>query len=179
MNWKILESSYIVKDKWLGLRQDKCLLPNGRVIPDFYVMEFPDWANVVAVTPNHEIVMVKVYRHGLGVISTELPGGGIETKDKSPLEAAKRELLEETGYSSDNFKPLCKVSANPDTHTNFCHSFLATDVKLVSGQKLDPNEEIEIVVLPVAEVKKMIFENKIYQSMHIAALFYAFHELGI
>ena len=95
---EILGSEYIIKRPWLTARRDRLLMPNGNINPEFYVLEYPSWVNVIAITPDDRFVMVRQYRHGLGIISTELCAGVVE-QGEEPIDAAKRELLEETGYS--------------------------------------------------------------------------------
>ena len=96
-DWKIIKSRYIVKDKWLTLRADTCELPSSNIIDPYYVFEYPKWLNIVALTTDEDLVLVKLYRHGLGKTVLEIPCGGVETSDASVLFAARRELLEETG----------------------------------------------------------------------------------
>jgi 8-oxo-dGTP pyrophosphatase MutT (NUDIX family) len=152
-------------------------MPNGNIVEPFYVLEYPDLVGVVAITPANEIILVKQYRHGINKVVLELPCGSIESTDKTPMDAAKRELLEETGYSGDNFVPLCKLCPNPSNQSNYIYSFLALNVKLTSNQHLDYSEDIESIAIPIQEVKRMINKNEILQTLHVPALFYAFNYL--
>src|SRR6476620_5266589 len=98
MEWKVLESEYLFNDEpWLTIRREKCELPNGKIMPAYYIIEYPTWVSVLALTKDNKAVFVKQYRHGLGVISTELPGGVVEPGE-TPEQGAVRELKEETGY---------------------------------------------------------------------------------
>ena len=98
-NWKLLASEYMIRrPPWLTVRHDRLELPNGNVIPDYYVLEYPPWVNIIPITEDGKIVMVTQYRHGIGRILTEIPAGVMEKEDVSPLAAAQRELMEETGY---------------------------------------------------------------------------------
>ena len=96
--WRTVESEYLIQRPWLTARRDKVELPDGRVHPEYYVLEYPDWVNVIAITEDKQFVMVEQYRHGLEDVFTELVAGVIE-KDEAPLAAAQRELLEETGFA--------------------------------------------------------------------------------
>ena len=123
--------------------------------------------------------MIKQYRHALGDISIEIPGGCVDASDDNLEKACARELLEETGYVFKKFTYLCKTSANPSTNNNLMHIFLAEGGVWQNPPKLDEGEDIETLLLSVEEVKQLIKENKIIQSMHITALMYAFLKLGV
>ncbi|MBD2200464.1 MULTISPECIES: NUDIX hydrolase [Calothrix] len=178
LNWKILKSQYLVKDKWLTLRADTCQTPDGQIVEPFYVFEYSTWVNVVALTKNQEVVLVEQYRHGIQQTVLELPGGCMEPEDISPLEAAKRELLEESGYSSDNFLETGIISPNPATHNNLIHCFLATNVELVADLKLDPTEIINVKLLQLDKLIQNIDNGILLQSFHIISLFFALKKLG-
>lgn len=154
------------------MRADKCRMPDGTIVEPYYVLEYTNWANVVAVTPGKEIVMVKQYRHALGKITLELPGGAVDAGEL-PMVAAEREMLEETGYAVSHIEPLCQLSPNPANHNNYSISFLATGVHPAEEQQLDATEEIEVVKVPLEEVKQMLARQEFIQAMHVAAFFYA------
>lgn len=179
MNWKILESNYLFKDNWLTLRADACEKPDGTIIKPYYVYEFTDWVTAVPFTKEGKIVMIQQYRHALGEVSIEIPGGCVDASDTDLQKACARELLEETGYVFDSYTYLCKTSANPSTNNNLMHIFLATDGTWQREQKLDDGEDIKLLLLSVDEVKEMLRENRIIQSMHVTALMYAFQKLKI
>ncbi len=171
--WKILSSKHIYKD----VRIDRCELPDGQVIEGF-VLEYRDWATVVALTPDQQVVMEHQYRHGVQQTILEMPGGVIEEKDTSPLEAAKRELLEETGYTAEKFIEIGRICPNPANQVNHIYYYLALDAKKTSGQHLDSTEEIEVVLKPLEEVIQMAKQGELLQSMQVAALFFALSYLG-
>ena len=108
MNWKLIESKYVYRDRWLRARADKCELPDGRIMEPYYVIEVPDWTNMVIITKEQRIVLVRQYRHALGTTTLELPGGILE-QGESPKESAIREMHEETGYISDEVEFLMKI----------------------------------------------------------------------
>uniref|UniRef100_A0A0C1NAW7 Nudix hydrolase domain-containing protein n=1 Tax=Tolypothrix bouteillei VB521301 TaxID=1479485 RepID=A0A0C1NAW7_9CYAN len=177
-NWNLLNFKYIVKDKWISLRADTCQMPNGKIVEPYYVLEYPTWVNIVALTKNQEIILVKQYRHGLQKTVLELPCGAVEAEDISPLAAAKRELLEETGYTSDNFVETGILSPNPATHNNLTHCFLATNVEKVSELNLDDTEQIDISLLPLERTIEVIESGIVLQALHISSLFLALKTLG-
>ena len=106
--WEVLSSRVLIKDEWLTVRSDTCALSSGEII-DPYVFEYPNWVNIFALTETNEIVLIKQYRHGIGRILLELPGGYVSSKDRTIEEAARRELYEETGYNNGKFKETGKI----------------------------------------------------------------------
>ena len=178
MKWKVLSSEYLFNDRWFKVRKDVCESPEGKIIDLYYVYEFPTWVGVVPVTENGEIVMVKQYRHALGEVCIEIPGGCVDDTDPSFEVAAAREVREETGYTFSSFDYLGRISANPSTNTNLLHMYLARGGVKVGEQNLDHNEEIEVVLLSISELKQLLRENKIVQSMHVTCILYALEKMG-
>lgn len=178
MNWKTLSSKYLFNDDWLTMRADTCERPDGKIIEPYYVYEFPDWVCAIALTKENKVVMVRQYRHALGQTLLELPGGCVDKTDASLEKAIARELLEETGYEFESFQFLCNTSANPSTNNNMMHVFLARGGALVKEQQLDEAEDIEVHLFSIVEVKQMIRENQLLQSMHVTGLLYGLEKLG-
>lgn len=167
--WKILESRYLIRRPWLTARVDKVELPNGVVHPEYYVLEYPTWVNIIAITTDGRFVMVEQYRHGLGDVFTELVAGVAE-KGEEPLQAARRELLEETGYGGGEWQLYTVLSANPGSMNNLTYTFLATGVEPMSEQHLDATEDIAVRLLTADEVKAMLLSNEMKQSLMAAPL---------
>jgi ADP-ribose pyrophosphatase len=178
MVWKVLSSEYLFKDLWFKVRKEKCETPDGRIVDPYYVYDFPDWVTAVALTEDGKVILEKQYRHALGSVDMEIPGGCIDDTDENPEAAIARELMEETGYRFTSYEYLGKTSANPSTNSNIMHMFLAKGGKKVAGQSLDPNEEIEISLVTIDELKQLMRENKIIQSMHVTCILYALEKLG-
>ena len=167
--WKILSSKHIYKH----VRIDQCELADGKVIEGFVLDYDGDWVTVVALTPDQQVVMERQYRHGIQRTILEIPGGAMDPEDASPLDGGRRELLEETGYSSDNFIQIGKVPPNPANQTNSIYYFLALDARKVAGQHLDATEEIEVVLKPLEEVIRMAKNGELLHSLQVSALFFA------
>ena len=178
MKWKILSSEYLFNDLWFKVRKDICESAQGKIINPYYVYEFPEWATAFALTDDNKVIMVKQYRHPVGEVCLELPGGCVDATDKDNQAAIARELLEETGYTFSSYELLGKISANPSTNTNWMHMFLAKGGIKTSEQKLDYNEEIIVELYSMDELKKLVRENKIIQSMHVTCILYALEKLG-
>lgn len=177
MKWKILSSEYLFNDLWFKVRKDRCETPQGKIVDPYYVYEFPAWVTAVALTEDGKIILERQYRHALGETCIEIPGGCVDDTDASLEDAIKRELLEETGYSFSSFEYLGKISANPSTNSNLMHMFLAKGGRKIAAQELDHNEEIEIDLVTIDELKRLIIENKILQAMHVTCIFYAMQRL--
>lgn len=170
----ILESEYVIRRPWLTARRDKLLMPTGAVNPEFYVLEYPTWVNITAITDEGRFVMVRQYRHGLGVIETELCAGVAE-EGEEPIEAARRELLEETGYTGGEWELQCVISGNPSTTNNLTYCYLARGVKKTSTQHLDATEDIEVVELSRDELLELMKSDAMKQSLMLAPLWRYFY----
>lgn len=173
--WKSLCSEYIIKRPWLTARRDKIELPDGRIIPEFYVLEYPEWVNVIAITTDGKFVMERQYRYAADSTNYEIPCGVME-QGETPLEAAMRELKEETGYGGGQWRELMCISANPTSMTNMTHCFVATGVEKISDQHLDATEELEVHLLSRDEVLTLLQNNEMIQSLMIAPLLRFFME---
>lgn len=175
--WKTLSSNYVHKGPWATLRADKCEMPDGRIVPAYFVLEYPNWSNAVAITQEGKILLVRQYRHAAQIVSLELPGGVIEDGE-APEDAIKRELLEETGYRFDEVEQIAIVYANPATGDNHTYCYIARNGKKTQLQNLDPHEEIIVEEYTIAEIKQLLAENKIAQALHCTNLFYALMKMG-
>ena len=177
--WKILKSTYLIKDRWLTLRADTCETGEGLLIDPFYILEKRDWAHVVGFDAQDRILVVRQYRHGSKSICVELPCGVIDESDASPLQAAKRELLEETGCKSAHYENLGSVYANPARQTNRVYAFLAFDVRQIAEPKLDATENIEFEFVNLSTLFQLIDSGAFSQSLHIASVFMALRKRNL
>jgi 8-oxo-dGTP pyrophosphatase MutT (NUDIX family) len=177
LTWKMLSSKYVYKDKWLQLRADSCEFPDGRIIEPYYIVELPDWCNTVVVTEDERIILVRQYRYPLGDATYELPGG-VKEKGEEPLQAAKREMEEETGYTSDDMELLMSVSPNPAINDNTAYFFLAKNARPTKATNSDLFEDIDILSFSKEELWELMKANKLKHGVQIGPLFTAFVRLG-
>ncbi|MET1056566.1 MAG: NUDIX hydrolase [Pedobacter sp.] len=176
LKWQKLSSRYLVKERWATLRVDTCKLQNGAVKDDYYVLEYPDWANAIAVSADNKLILVRQYRHAADIISLEVPGGVIEPGE-DPEIGVRRELLEETGYSFESCELIATLYPNPATSTNRTFTYLLKGGVKTQEQHLDDHEILNVEEYSIDEVKQLLMENKIDQSLHAAALFYGLLKL--
>lgn len=177
-DWKIITSEYLIERPWATVRRDVCEMPNGTKVPEYYVLEYPDWVNVVAQTKAGEFILVQQYRHGAGKEFLEIPGGVIDPGE-TPLQGAKREMLEETGYVFEQFTELCRLYPNPATSNNCTITYLATGGMKVAEQSLDTQEEIEVLLVSQTALMAMLDQQAFGQTLHVSALFYGLKALKI
>jgi 8-oxo-dGTP pyrophosphatase MutT (NUDIX family) len=170
--WRVLESSYLKQN----VRIDKCETSNGKIVEPL-ILEYGTWVTIVALTKQQEVLLIRQYRHGARQILLELPGGGVNESEE-PLVAAKRELLEETGYTSDNMIAVGRVSPNPASHTNLMYAYLALNAEKLSSQSLDETEEIEVFPTPLEEAILMVKNGELLQSLHVSSFFFALYYLN-
>jgi len=167
--WKVVETSYLFKQKYLTVRKDCVVTQTGVVIPDFYVIENPNWINIIAITEDGLFVMEEQYRHGLSTIEYEICAGMIEDGE-SPLDAAKRELMEETGYGDGFWEEFMVSSPNPSSMNNINYTFLAKGVRKVRDPSPEETEFIKVSLLTIDEVKRLLIAGKIIEGIMQAPL---------
>lgn len=175
LKWEIISSEYLIQRPWLTARRDAVRLPNDTVCEEYYVLEYPDWINVIAETVDGQILIERQYRHGHQSVNFEICAGVIESGE-TPLQAAQRELYEETGYTGGEWTELMTIAPNPGSQTNLCHCFLARGVEKTSRQHLDRTENIEVYTYTKTEVRKMLQRGEFLQAMMVAPLWKYFSQ---
>lgn len=169
MSWSVLESEYLFKRPWLTAKREHVKLPTGAEIKDFYVLEYPDFCNVIAITKEGKFLMERQYRHAQHLTAYEMPAGCVETGEE-PMEAAKRELYEETGFGGGRWSHFMTTSPNPGACTNYSYTFLAVGVEQISSQHLEASEDIKVVLMEEEEVLHLLKNDEFHQAMMAAPL---------
>jgi ADP-ribose pyrophosphatase len=172
--WKRITSKTIGSFRIFSIREDRYQLPRNHQEAPFFVLESNDWVNVIPLTEDGEVILIRQFRFGTEAVTLEIPGGIVEP-GHTPLEAGQNELLEETGFHSDQWEYLGFVHPNPAFLNNRCHSFLARGVKKVAETRLEESEEIEMLNVPYPEIKDLIEKGAITHSLVICA----FHLHGL
>lgn len=174
--WVVLDSEYLMRRPWLTVRRDTVRLPTGVVNPEFYVLEYPDWVNVIAITRDGQFVMERQYRHGLGDTGYEICAGVME-EGETPLQAAQRELAEETGYGGGDWSLFMTISANTSVTNNLTYCFIAKDVEPIFDRRLDDTEDIDVELLSQDDVYQLLANDKLKQALMVAPLWRYFASL--
>lgn len=176
--WKVLDTRTEFSSPFMRLIADHCSHLERDLEHTFYRLEFRDWVNIVPITPEKEVVLVKQHRWGTGCETLEIPGGTLDAREEEPFAAVRRELNEETGYDSEDIVLLGKVQVNPAIQDNYCHFFLALGATKRGEQELDSTEDISLVTVPLSQVIPLILDGTIRHSLAIQSLLYALLALG-
>ena len=182
LTWEEISTEHIIQDKWIDFRRSAYRFPDGSVFEPFYSYSRRDYVVIVASDTDGNYICVKQFRQGIKEVTTEFPAGGIERTDgreygsvSSPaasedaLEAARRELLEETGYVSDDWSHLLTIPSNATISDNYAHIFMAKNCRRSGAQKLDDTEFLNVMTYSAAEIEEMIFKGDFQQAVHIMA----------
>ena len=170
--WQKIDSKPAGDFRIFTIRQDFKISPRTGKKLDYYVIDCADWVNVIAVTPDRELVMIEQYRHGSNTVELEIPGGMIDAKDTSPSEAGIRELREETGYEGEQAQMIGKIFPNPAIMSNTCHTLLVENSRLKHPVEWDQGEDIITRLIPIAEIPKLIATGQIRHSLVVVALYH-------
>lgn len=186
--WEELHTEHLVQDQWIDFRRSSFRFPDGSIFEPFYTYSRRDYVVVVASDTEGSFICVRQFRQGIQEVTTEFPAGGIERKDgreyrtgkdlpaEDALSAAKRELLEETGYESAEWKHLLTIPSNAGMADNYAYLYLAKNCVKVTGQTLDETEFLEVTLHTAEEIEQLIADGKFQQAMHVAAWLLALRE---
>ncbi|MDR2352646.1 MAG: NUDIX hydrolase [Deltaproteobacteria bacterium] len=169
--WDFVGDSLVLKTPVFQVLKRAVISPKDSCEKIFAVIDAPDWVNVLALTPQNQVVLVNQYRQGSKSFSLELPGGVTETGD-SLLETAQRELMEETGYSATGFFPFLQMNPNPALFGNRITTFLAREACPTGTTSFDENEETEVSLVSLKELKQKLLDSTIDHALMIAAISY-------
>ena len=175
--WRVRSSVYVLESPFMRLRKDEIELPNGTILPEYYIRESEGFVMIFALTPQDQVVLVRQYRYGNDSIGLELPAGSRDPNE-DPLDCARRELAEETGYESLRWEHLFRASAEPVRSTSVVDAYLVRDAVCTREQQLDPSEHIEVELASIDEFVHLLRSGKIESVACIAVAYAALNELG-
>ena len=180
--WEEIKTEHIVQDEWIDFRKSAFRFPDGSVFEPFYNYSRRNYVVIVASDTEGRFICVRQFRQGIKEVTTEFPAGGLERKDgkeygtagagsdsEDALEAAKRELMEETGYESDEWTHLLTVPSNATIADNYAFLYMAKNCHRVSGQSLDETEFLNVELLSEDDIEKLISKGEFQQCVHITA----------
>ncbi len=170
--WPVEERKQEGVYKIFTLWSEKARNPRNGSLRDLVILDFPDWISVIPVTPDGDVVMVKQYRHGVKKVLLEIPGGLMDREDPSPEAAARRELAEETGYTSSLFTCIGSLYPQPAVQTNQYHIYLAEDAIKTTETRFDEGEDLELALVPLKRIPEMIASGEICHAMVVTAFYY-------
>lgn len=170
--WEKLSTKSLANYRIFTVRQDIRRSPRTGDEHGFYVLESPDWVNIIPLTPEGNVVLIRQFRHGTERITLEVPGGMVDATDDDPGEAARREMREETGYDATQIIHIGTVDPNPAFLNNRCHSYLALNAHWVQTPEFDGAEDIEVEEIPLTAVSHLITSGQISHALVICAFYH-------
>ena len=183
LEWELVKRDHIVNDKWIDFRRSAYRMPDGTIAEPFYSYSRRDYVVIVAQDAEGKYLCVRQYRQGIGEVTNEFPAGGIEVSAEKEyasddserasaedaLAAARRELLEETGYESDEWTHLLTIPSNATIADNYAHIFMAKGCKKVGSQELDDTEFLNVHRVDAERIEKWIDSGEFQQMAHVTA----------
>ena len=183
LTWKLVKTEHVVTDRWIDFRRLTYEMPDGTLFEPFYNYSRRSYVVLAATDTQGNYLCVRQYRQGIGEVTTEFPAGGIENygatdyektgREEDPLEAARRELIEETGYTSDDWTHLLTIPSDATLGDNYAHLYLARNCRKVQSQTLDETEFMNVIAIPPDELEKMAASGRFQQAIHVLALMLA------
>jgi 8-oxo-dGTP pyrophosphatase MutT (NUDIX family) len=176
--WRVLASSYLVQSPFMRLRVDEVELPDGTIVPNYYVRESAGFVTIFALTVERQVILVRQYRYGSDAIHLELPAGMLEDGEE-PLECALRELAEETGYEVESCEPAAQYLPEPVRSTARAYVYIGLRARKTREPTLDPTEHLQVELAGVARFREMLADGTIDAGASIAAGYLALDRLGL
>jgi len=139
---------------------------------DFYIMDCPDWVNIMAITPDQHMVMVRQYRHGTDTVDLEIPGGVMDPGDACAVATGTRELREETGYEGEGARIIGTIAPNPAIMSNYCRTVLIENCTLMHPTSFDEGEDIETVLVPISTMDQMVRDGIVQHALVVTAFYH-------
>lgn len=170
--WETIGSTAAGDHRIFTIRSDRKISPRTGQAHDFYVIDCQCWVNVIALTPERQLVMVEQYRHGSNTVELEIPGGMIDPRDVSPVAAGERELREETGYEGEQARLIGEIFPNPAIMNNTCYTVMVENCRCVHPLEFDGGEDLITRLVPVADLSALVADGKIRHSLVVVALYY-------
>ena len=170
--WQRLDSEIVYSCRIFSLQKNRSRSPRTNEEHDFFVLDSGDWVNIIPVTADDHVVLIRQYRHGTDDMTLEIPGGMVDREDPSPLHAARREMQEETGYDSEDIIPLGAIHPNPAIQGNRCHSFLARNVEKRFDPNFDTTEETEVILVHTGELPELVRQERITHALVVVAFYW-------
>ena len=170
--WKKVSTKPLGDFRVFRLRADVKISPRTGKEHDFFILDSANWVNVIAVTPDQQLVMVEQYRHGSNTVELEIPGGLMDPHETDPVASAVRDLREETGYAGENARILGKIHSNPAILSNVTYTVLIENCRLKHEIELDHGEDLITRLVPVSEIPKLVADEKIGHSLVVVALYH-------
>ncbi|MEK7706565.1 MAG: NUDIX hydrolase [Verrucomicrobiota bacterium] len=170
--WQTISSTPIGNFRIFTMRSDKKISPRTGQEHDFVILDSVNWVNVIAITPDQQLVMIEQFRHGSNTVELEIPGGMMDAGETSPVAAAVRELREETGYEGTKARVLGKALPNPATQSNTCFTVLVENCRCLHPVEFDHGEDLITRLVPVADAPRLVAEGKINHTLVVTALYY-------
>ena len=170
--WQRLDSETVYSCRIFSLQKNRSRSPRTAKEHNFFVLDSGDWVNIIPVTADGQVVLIRQYRHGTEDMTLEIPGGMVDPEDPSPLHAARREMQEETGYDSDDVIPLGPIHPNPAIQGNRCHSFLARNVQKAFEPSFDTTEETEVILVPESSLSELVQQEQITHALVVVAFYW-------
>ena len=170
--WPTIESKSVANFRVFSIRADQKISPRTGQPHDFYIIESVNWVNIIATTPDQQLVMIEQYRHGSDTVELEIPGGMMDAGETSPVATGGRELREETGYEGRNARLIGEVFPNPAIMSNTCYTVLVENCELRHATEFDHCEDLITRLVPIAEIPALVAQGKIRHSLVVVALYH-------